>query len=289
MKISLIAIVLLICHVLFGYYVPRSKMSKNLLDYFPDVEGDGSKITWAHGINSRDLLKEALHGKTMVLEADVSPSTDSLPVMAHPPTTTSDLTLAEWMASAIKSGKGIKLDFKHLEVVEPSLRILKQYDSQLELPLFLNADILQGPTNPISVPLDAREFLRLCCSLFPNSVLSVGWTTFLDPNVPEPAYTSAMVDEMIEALENSGVSSSRQAVTFPVRACIAKNSVEHLKELLSAVPGSTLTVWSSPGDPVTTQEMMDFRRSFDTHSVYYDLPSPLREEFLHSIAKSDLR
>lgn len=48
-----------------------------------------------------------------MIEADVLlPSDGSEPIMAHPPETSSDNTLQEWLAEVVKSNKGIKLDFK---------------------------------------------------------------------------------------------------------------------------------------------------------------------------------
>lgn len=34
------------------------------------------------------------------------------PIMAHPPDSDSDITLQDWLKEVVKSGKGIKLDFK---------------------------------------------------------------------------------------------------------------------------------------------------------------------------------
>src|SRR5579871_558725 len=95
------------------------------------------------------------------------------------------------------------------------------FNFQIKFPVLLCADLLQGPTNPISAPVNHKKFLYLTRSL-PDSILSLGWTTFLDPNVPSPSYTQLMVEEMINIIKNANV---LQAITFSVRACIAKNSV----------------------------------------------------------------
>lgn len=34
------------------------------------------------------------------------------PILAHPPDTDSDITLQEWLAQVVSTGKGVKLDFK---------------------------------------------------------------------------------------------------------------------------------------------------------------------------------
>lgn len=69
----------------------------------------------------------------MMIEADVSMGTvvgrdaKILPIMAHPPLKTSDLSLEEFLDTVLsyKKPKGIKLDFKDLEAVEMSLMMLK--------------------------------------------------------------------------------------------------------------------------------------------------------------------
>ena len=119
-------------------------------DYWPEVADDLTLISWSHATNSKALLEQALADSTMMIEADVSLGAENVPIMAHPPANTSDLTLQQFLESVLvstESGKkkGIKLDFKFLEVVEPSLRQLDGLRDKLKMPLWLNADILQGP------------------------------------------------------------------------------------------------------------------------------------------------
>ena len=54
---------------------------------------------------------------------------------------------------------------------------------QPDVPLWLNADIIAGPVNALSEPLDAQLFLGLCRRYFPDAVLSVGWTTRFGPDL----------------------------------------------------------------------------------------------------------
>ena len=75
----------------------------------------------------------------MMIEADVSLGSITgrdgqlLPIMAHPPFKTSDLSLEEFLDTVISSRKqkGIKLDFKDMEVVETSLKIIKARGSKV--------------------------------------------------------------------------------------------------------------------------------------------------------------
>lgn len=258
-------------------------MGGNLIDYFPETRGDGSRLAWNHAVNSRSHLEDALKSKSMMLEADVSmDSRRETPIMAHPPSTDSDITLEAWLAEVVKHHKGVKLDFKSMDVLVPSLAILKKFETQIKVPLLLNADILPGPGNPLAAPLHPTKFIEMARTAFPNCILSIGWTTYVDSSVIDPVYDDEMVADMKRAVAEAGV--SQQAMTFPVRACVAKNSVAQLQDLLAAFPGSTLTVWSSSGDPITSKDLLKFRSHFNLKSVYFDLPSPLKEEFLEGIA-----
>ena len=116
-------------------------------DYWPEVANDLTRVSWSHATNSKALLDQALADSTMMIEADVSLGPGSEPIMAHPPANTSDLSLRQFLDFVLESGKkkGIKLDFKLLEVVRPSLEILDQMRDKLRMPLWLNADIVKGP------------------------------------------------------------------------------------------------------------------------------------------------
>ena len=71
----------------------------------------------------------------MMIEADVSMGTIKgkdgdlllVPIMAHPPSKQSDLSLEEFLDTILDyhTPKGIKLDFKSIEVVESALEIVK--------------------------------------------------------------------------------------------------------------------------------------------------------------------
>ena len=119
-------------------------------DYWPEVAEDLTRVLWSHATNSKALLEQALNDSTMMIEADVSLGRENVPIMAHPPADTSDLSLQQFLDQVLESTesgkkKGIKLDFKFLGVVEPSLQLLNGFREKLKMPLWLNADILKGP------------------------------------------------------------------------------------------------------------------------------------------------
>lgn len=76
----------------------------------------------------------------MVIESDVllgsivnDETGKRVPIMAHPPARTSDLTFEEYIDTIIRARKkkGVKLDFKQLEVVEECLKLLKKRTAEV--------------------------------------------------------------------------------------------------------------------------------------------------------------
>ncbi|XP_015248606.1 PREDICTED: protein FAM151A [Cyprinodon variegatus] len=80
--------------------------------------------------------------------------------------------------AVILTRPGIKLDFKSLESVGFSLDLLKEKQGSggINRPVWLNADILQGPNVPSFVPtVNGTRFLQLIQEKFPDVTLSPGW------------------------------------------------------------------------------------------------------------------
>jgi len=277
-----------------------------MMDLFKSSGTDGSKeeltnITWAHAVNSKERLTDALKGPAQMLEADIvmgttkrkSDSEHEVPIMAHPPNTTSDLSFNKFLSAVIKhnieerSKKGIKLDFKQLDCVEPVLQELRDKKKSINFPVWLNADVLPGPVNATTSPLDGKRFITLMKELLPKATLSLGWTTryWSDDENQESTrgqkarkiisgqYTKDHVDEMVKLWNDSGVDSST-VVTFPVRCAIASQSVDALVDLLDRVgTKSTLTLWSPVNDPLNVTKINNLIETVGKDRVYCDLPT----------------
>nr|BAH70589.1 ACYPI000491 [Acyrthosiphon pisum]BAH70590.1 ACYPI000491 [Acyrthosiphon pisum] len=80
--------------------------------------------TWDHAVNSKAKLQSALTSESKMIEADVitghlvdeeGEKTDRIPIMGHPPSITSDLSLKEFLDAWKNSNKILKLDFKSTE------------------------------------------------------------------------------------------------------------------------------------------------------------------------------
>uniref|UniRef100_A0A8D2L3R5 Protein FAM151A n=1 Tax=Varanus komodoensis TaxID=61221 RepID=A0A8D2L3R5_VARKO len=263
----------------------------NMLDYLLNLRRidrkDGLLVTWHHAANRKSEMEEALKSKipgdVMALESDVTVEgyntlneTDK-PIMAHPPAVYSDNTLEEWLEAVLKSSnKAIKLDFKNIKSVGPSLDILVKVFSQLDVdrPVWLNADILRGPNVPFNNAINASLFFSLIQEKFPNCTLSPGWTTFYIPLLPSMTYTQKMVEEM-----HSLVRKMPQQITFPVRAVLARAAWPHLSWLLNQSNRYSLTLWQGKLDPVTVEDLMFIRNNSQPEQIYYDLYDPVLSQF----------
>uniref|UniRef100_A0A069DRK9 Putative conserved secreted protein n=1 Tax=Panstrongylus megistus TaxID=65343 RepID=A0A069DRK9_9HEMI len=257
-------------------------MPEPLQEYFPEIGHDLTLVTWEHAVNSKEKLKKALTGDSLMLEADITlgyleddVTKELRPIMAHPPRNTSDLSLENFLDIFSKSGvrKGIKLDFKSREAFSHSQFILEAafYGKDMNYPVWLNADIIKGPVNSDVEPVDADYFLSRSVTKFPVATLSVGWTTRFGDDIDKGEYTVKMIEEMTDALNRNLVTS---AVTFAVRAGIAAQSYEQLSNLIgSSVPGSTLTIWSSsPNDKIDFHLLRRLIDGIGRDKVYLDLP-----------------
>ncbi|KAK2837051.1 hypothetical protein Q5P01_014263 [Channa striata] len=272
------ALVLIGCFIVFVVWKLKGSMSDQCLDYFLRrsliQRRDAAEVKWSHAVNSRSSLAEALAGPSHMLEADIIMRGDDPkePIMAHPPDTNSDITLREWLEGVKTHHTGIKLDFKSLDAVSPSVALLEEVLRDWSPPVWVNADILSGPGGKAR-PLEPRAFLSAVTVLPTHTVLSLGWTTGWTAGTVNPGYSWQMVramDEICRALNHP--------VTFPVRAALLAKSTSQLTWLLQQSDRYTLTVWTGQSDKFTLEDLLPYRNMFDISRIYYDLPDPLRTE-----------
>ncbi|XP_040436600.1 protein FAM151B isoform X1 [Falco naumanni] len=242
---------------------------------------DGAAVGWFHAANSKARAGEAARSDVHMIEADVllrgAKGGSRDPIMAHPPETDSDNTLQEWLQEIVNTNKGIKLDFKSLEAVRPSLELLKHVKQHLKRPVWINADILPGPNGNDAV-VDAKEFLNAVTSYFPDVTLSLGWTTGWHPDKHNKGYDWVMVKEMAQIC-----STLSQPVTFPVRAALVRQSISELRWLIQQSDRYSLTVWTGKEDVYSVEDLLYIRENFDKSRVYYDILEPQNSEFKKAI------
>ncbi|KAL4608257.1 protein FAM151A [Arapaima gigas] len=259
--------------------------SGDMLDYLIHngaiQERDGLLVTWYHAANNKSEMDRALKSTAMVLEADVNVkghntvNETNIPIMAHPPNVYSDNTLQEWLDTVLKANKGIKLDFKSIESVEPSLEILrKRNQTGINRPVWLNADILHGPNVPAFWPVvNSTRFLELIQTKFPEATISPGWKVQYFSFAPNVTYTRAMVEEMYEIIQKVP-----QRITFPVLAVMVKRAWPHFSWLLSQSPRFSLTLWQSKENP-SLNDLLFIRDNIHPQRIYYDIYEPVLSHF----------
>lgn len=226
--------------------------------YFKNTFGvdDLGSITWSHAVNSQEKLSRYLNdGKTMFIESDVRISSQGVPVCVHPPKVESDLTFKELIEKMSQSNQGLKLDFKGPEILITCLELLRK--TELKQPVLLNADILQGNgANPSK--FNAKGFLALCEKIYPQGILSIGWTTVANPDFP---YTQENIDQMLELVKGY------KEVTFPIRICLLHNSWQQLSKLVER-EGFSLSIWNN--EPVDEELKTWIKENTDPQKTFYD-------------------
>jgi len=225
-------------------------------------------------------------GDSNFLEADIL-KIDHLhaePIMAHPPQTSSDLTFNQWLHLSKSSKKGLKLDFKTWNSVEPCLSTILSIQSQITTPVILNADVFQGINAP-SAKIDPHLFINKSLEFYPSGVLSLGWTT---TNNQLGQYAWSDVYEAFQILNEKNILHSKDTeVTFAVRLLWSANSINRLL-WLQRMTGCSLTLWSHSTDRMDCLDpLLIFRKYFHPSSVYYDLQPEESQFFLENVAGVD--
>ncbi|CAH2311216.1 FAM151A [Pelobates cultripes] len=172
---------------------------------------------------------------------------------------------------------GIKLDFKSIEAVSPSLNILnaKASKGQIRQPIWLNADIVIGPNVNHNIAVNASQFLGLIQTKFPDVTISPGWVTlYLPPILSNRTYSWEMIQEMYNL-----VKSLPQRVTFPARAVLTRSAWQHFHWLLQQSERYTLTLWQGSSDPLTLEDLLFIRDNSHPEQIYYDIYEPLLSDF----------
>lgn len=148
----------------------------------------------------------------------------------------------------------------------------------MNYPIWINADILPGPKKANTKPVDADDFLKGCRQL-PNATLSIGWTTYWNFIPSWAKYSADHINEMVNVLDRAELQGTLHAITYPVRAGLAANSLDTLTDLLLRTKtDATLTIWSSIGDYVNVKSLRKLILTVGVERVYVDVPKNLRKK-----------
>lgn len=206
----------------------------------------------AHYTNTVAEMERALTGNYNWLEGDLGREWGMRklpvlgrfqePIMAHDPYDVNGLTLDEWLAVGVASGKGLKLDFKSSSGLSEILDKVEACNVPDESLMF-NSDVIAGPGSPrIKGPLvrlfQDRGFnleqLTEIRSRFPNAVLSLGCLTGKQPEGTR--YTEKELSKLKDLAVKVG-----GPINFPLRAEFVDESVvDALK------PYGTVSIWNDP-------------------------------------------
>lgn len=251
----------------------------------PAVPAEAPPAQTADGAGQPAQSGAAQPDQTGEVSLGTKPGTN-IPIMGHPPQTTSDLTLEQFLKEVAAynknatTPKGVKLDFKSLEALQAALTSWKKNDDLKNV--WINADIIPGPGKKAGSEVDAKGFFDAvhAAADLKNKTLSIGWTTELEKD-KKTAYEQSHIDAMIKAIEDSQIPVG-YPITFPVRAAIAAESKETLHNLFDKVKENerqvTFTVWSGQNDTVDEGKLQNFIESFGVSKVYVDVPKDLQDK-----------
>ncbi|WAR23013.1 F151B-like protein [Mya arenaria] len=248
----------------------------NVLVFFPESQENGANIKWARACNTEEKLQRALYSSDIqMIEADVmlrgqgTEKQELTPVMAELPDTDGQLTFDRWLDNVIKaSSKGFKLDFQAIDALEVTLQKLQDRKEEITVPVWLHADVLQGPLGG-APRVDSTRFIKVIKKMFPTCTLSLGWTTGSHTDVSQLSYTWDMVLDMYHIIHKMEVN---KPVVFSVRASFLENSVPQLKWLIDNTKSSIL-VWQHPRDmdAQDSQSLKYLCYRFPAHNAFFDL------------------
>lgn len=242
--------------------MPKNKNIRLLLDYF-----EANKlwdITWAHAVNSKKRLNRfSKSNEIMMIEGDVSLSDKGKIIIAHSLEASSDVTYDDWIQKITESRKGAKLDFKNPVVVPQCLKKLQEL--KLDIPVFLHADILEGPGDRPSLfkpNIFIHEYLRY----YPNAIFSLGWTT---EYVPGGGYTDSMLKKMMDVIQFLG---DTHSCTISIRVCFLKSIPQSFFDAVKLKDNTFITLWNGKEDPPLPNDLTEYvDKNIGLEKVTYDL------------------
>lgn len=188
-------------------------------------------VVWAHAINNRFLLKNAVHSCAHFIEADIVENK-----VAHRPNDSVNLSVDTLIKTIKNSGQGLKLDFKDAESIAPTIDKLIEFN--FSAPVILNFGLLPGPgTTKRATDQEIQIFIEQA-NRYPNSILSLSWFTGKHKT---GHYDMQMIDEMSEFIRQNKL--ENRHLTFATDLFYLEDSYPALVTLLERFPGSTLSVY----------------------------------------------
>eukprot|EP00531_Pseudo-nitzschia_arenysensis_P011095 CAMPEP_0116125262 /NCGR_PEP_ID=MMETSP0329-20121206/5718_1 /TAXON_ID=697910 /ORGANISM="Pseudo-nitzschia arenysensis, Strain B593" /LENGTH=223 /DNA_ID=CAMNT_0003619293 /DNA_START=56 /DNA_END=724 /DNA_ORIENTATION=+ len=223
-------------------------------------------MTWAHATNSRKEFQEALASTSVkAIECDIMMNRDHPPepILSHPPSTESDLAVRQMIQLIMgphedERGdlkKHLKLDFKEIEALKPTLDLILDSDfrNTMKNQIFLNADILPGPGFEPKDPsiVSPSQFLETslsCIQRFravnPQILFSFSLGFKCDWQSDE-GYSSSQVSQMSNLVDEYQLASSdiEVGIVLALNARQLSKSLAVFDCFLRDYPKSTILAW----------------------------------------------
>ena len=244
--------------------------------------------SWAHAVNSRSKFEEAIQSPSVsAIECDVLMCSDhpSEPILAHPPSRESDLTVALMLRLILGPqiyGKGnlrkhLKLDFKEIPALRPTLDLLSNFDftNTFHNEIILNADILSGPgfdNNDPSI-VSSSIFLETCLDYIQqlkmkNSKILFAFSLGFKCNwQAKEGYLATQVSQMTELVHRYQLARSNIGVKviLALNARLLGKNLPVFDPFLIEYPESTILAWTGSGEPsiprLAIDEIRDYYKS----------------------------
>lgn len=175
------------------------------------------------------------------------------------------------MFSDIHSFEHIFIDIA--KVLENILCIILQ----LKVPVWLHANVLQGPWGD-TPKVEPTRFIKIIRKMFKECTVSIGWTTGHHTDLSQSGYTWDMVLDMYYIVQNLEL---EPPIVYSARASFLQNSVPQLKWLIDNTRASLL-VWQDRQDVEENyhENLMYVSYRFPPHKSFFDLTNNQLEVYL---------
>ena len=247
---------------------------------------------WSHSTITIQQLRHALDDPNITsIEADIlmgaikadtqgaatAVECSPVPIMSHPPQYTSELSAKRFLTSTTcnpafpnhpKLRKHLKLDFKDLESVKPTLKILQEINADpAGKTIFLNADLIAGPGRTSEdVVVIPEEFLSICLDFIPNNketnmAFSLGFKVDV---VSIFGHTHEEIATMADLVDKFDLLRKSAGVVLAINARLLSKHYAPFDAFLKQYPSSQLLVWTGSGEPpISTQKAAKIRQHFE--------------------------
>ena len=210
-------------------------------------------------------------------EASTTIQFSRVPIMSHPPQYTSELSAKRFLTSTTcdpafpnhpRLRKHLKLDFKDLDSVVPTLNILQEINADPGgKTIFLNADLIAGPGRTREeVVVLPKVFLQICLDFIRNNkgnniAFSLGFKVDV---VSIFGHSHEEIATMADLVDKFDLSQKSAGVVLAINARLLSKHYAPFDTFLQRYPSAQLLVWTGSGEPpISTRKATKIRQHFE--------------------------